>query len=81
MINFIDSQCTGCGICSSVCPQGVISIVNKKAVLTDYKSCMECGACQLNCVTRAIEVESGVGCAAAMIYAALRGQDEATCEC
>jgi len=40
---------------------------------------MECGACQLNCPTGAISVESGVGCAAAMIYAALTGKKEATC--
>jgi hypothetical protein len=40
---------------------------------------MECGACQLNCPTHAIAVESGVGCAAAMIRAALTGQKEATC--
>jgi hypothetical protein len=40
---------------------------------------MECGACQVNCPTHAIAVESGVGCAAAMICAALTGQKEATC--
>jgi ferredoxin len=40
---------------------------------------MECGACQVNCPTNAISVESGVGCAAAMILAALTGKKEATC--
>jgi ferredoxin len=35
---------------------------------------MECGACQLNCPTAAITVDSGVGCASAMIGAALRGK-------
>ena len=33
---------------------------------------MECGACALNCPVQAIEVQSGVGCAWAMISAALR---------
>jgi hypothetical protein len=35
---------------------------------------MECDACQLNCLYQAIQVESGVGCASAMIGAALRGK-------
>jgi ferredoxin len=39
---------------------------------------MECGACQLNCPTGAIAVDSGVGCAAAMIASALRGRREVT---
>jgi hypothetical protein len=36
---------------------------------------MECGACQVNCVSGAIKVESGVGCAHAMIHAALTGKE------
>jgi len=51
------------------------------AELDNPLACMECGACQLNCVTGAIKVESGVGCAAAMIRAALTGKKEATCDC
>jgi len=41
---------------------------------------MECGACQLNCPTGAIVVESGVGCASAMMYAALTGRKDVTCD-
>jgi Fe-S-cluster-containing hydrogenase component 2 len=42
-------------------------------------ACMECGACQVNCPFGAVQVDSGVGCAAAMIYAALTRQKQATC--
>jgi len=34
---------------------------------------MECGACATNCPTEAITVQSGVGCAAALINTALDG--------
>jgi hypothetical protein len=42
---------------------------------------MECGACALNCPVQAIEVQSGVGCAWAMISAALRGKSMDSGEC
>ena len=71
--------CINCGMCSAVCPHGVFAPDGDAAQLVRPEACMECGACQLNCPTDAIAVDSGVGCAAAMIYAALRGQKEATC--
>ena len=71
--------CVNCGMCSDVCPHGVFAPDGDAARLVRPAACMECGACQLNCPTGAITVDSGVGCAAAMIYAALRGQKEATC--
>lgn len=36
---------------------------------------MECGVCARNCPVQAIEVQSGVGCAWAMIGAVIRGRD------
>jgi len=77
-----DSElCTNCGMCSTVCPHGVFADGERVAQLVRAEGCMECSACQLNCPTGAINVESGVGCAAAMIHAALRGGKEPTCGC
>jgi NAD-dependent dihydropyrimidine dehydrogenase PreA subunit len=71
--------CNGCGRCAEVCPHAVFEMDGRLAVQVRPQACMECGACQLNCITRAIQVESGVGCASAMIQAALRGQQEVSC--
>jgi NAD-dependent dihydropyrimidine dehydrogenase PreA subunit len=71
--------CTGCAMCATVCPHGVFAVDGGKAHVLEAESCMECGACQLNCPEQAIQVESGVGCAAAMMAAALRGKEEVCC--
>jgi NAD-dependent dihydropyrimidine dehydrogenase PreA subunit len=73
--------CNGCAMCVAVCPQAVFEMNGRKAQLVKPLACMECGACQLNCVTAAIAVESGVGCANAMLRAALLGKPEAECSC
>ena len=82
-LRYDEEKCVNCGMCSAVCPHRVFSSGEKKAVLEKPEACMECGACQLNCPTEAISVDSGVGCASAMIAAALRGKklEEATCDC
>lgn len=49
--------------------------------LMDEKILQELGACQLNCPTKAIKVENGVGCASAMMVAAVKGQKEVPCGC
>ncbi len=71
--------CTACGMCSIVCPHGVFSISGRAAEIVRPQACMECGACQLNCPPSAIKVDSGVGCAAAMILTALKGKKQVTC--
>jgi ferredoxin len=71
--------CVRCGMCSIVCPHGVFVSGERVAQVVNREVCMECGACQHNCPTSAIRVDSGVGCAAAMIWAALTGRKEATC--
>ncbi|MBU1076681.1 MAG: 4Fe-4S binding protein [Spirochaetes bacterium] len=73
-------KCTGCTICTLVCPHAVFEMKNKKAVIKDLDACMECGACTLNCQYEAISVDSGVGCAAAVISGML-GRTDAKCCC
>jgi len=74
------NKCVGCGRCTEVCPHGVFEIDGKKALITDKDLCMECGACALNCPAKAIEVNAGVGCAAAIIQSWFTGK-EPTCGC
>jgi NAD-dependent dihydropyrimidine dehydrogenase PreA subunit len=78
-LQYDQEKCSGCGMCSIVCPHRVFSQQGRKATLEKPDACMECGACERNCPAKAIRVDSGVGCAAAMIRAALTGKKEATC--
>lgn len=80
-LEYDPALCNGCGKCVEVCPHGTFKMEGRLAVLNQKEACMECGACQLNCVTGAIRVQSGVGCASAMIGAALRGRTDAECSC
>jgi NAD-dependent dihydropyrimidine dehydrogenase PreA subunit len=66
-LSYDETKCTGCGMCVMVCPHAVFEMQDKRAVLVDRGACMECGACQRNCAFDAIAVDSGVGCAAAII--------------
>ena len=89
-----DKKCTGCGRCEEVCPHRVFELSvsfpkapmsrgfapMKKARLTNRDLCMECGACALNCPAKAISVNPGVGCAAAIIWGWLTGKEPA-CGC
>lgn len=72
-------KCIGCGRCQQVCPHRVFQVEGRKAALVRPELCMECGACQVNCPVQAIKVDSGVGCAYAMIKAALKGSKEVSC--
>ena len=67
MIALHKEACTGCGVCSKVCPHGVLSMVEKRATLIHEERCIECGACQLNCHDGAVSVTKGTGCLVAII--------------
>lgn len=73
-------KCVGCGVCLIVCPQSVLGMNNGHARIEDRDACMECGACARNCPAEAVSVQAGVGCAAAVINAAL-GRDSSSCCC
>ena len=75
-----EEKCAGCGTCADVCPHNVFSLKNGKVAIVDRDACMECGACATNCPTEAITVQSGVGCAAALINTAL-GRNSSSCCC
>ena len=75
-----EKKCTGCGMCLDVCPHEVFKTNGKYVVIQNRDACMECGACSLNCPANAIFVQSGVGCAAAVINAML-GRNGGECSC
>jgi len=73
-----EEKCMGCGTCLLVCPHAVLRRANGKVEIEDRDACMECGACSRNCPVQAVSVRAGVGCAAAVINAAL-GRKSACC--
>jgi ferredoxin len=74
-LEYNEGLCNSCGMCAVVCPHRVFQngVKAQKARLVEPDSCMECGACALNCKPGAIKVDSSVGCAQAMMKAALLG--------
>ena len=72
--------CTGCAMCTIVCPHAVFEMQNKKAHIVDKNDCMECGACALNCKYGALTVRAGVGCAVGILNGILNGT-EPSCDC
>lgn len=55
-IKIINENCTGCTICTKVCPFAAISMKAKLAII-DYDKCTLCGACVDSCKFDAIELK------------------------
>ncbi|RKZ09365.1 hypothetical protein DRQ25_06725 [Candidatus Fermentibacteria bacterium] len=60
-------KCTGCGLCLKVCPHNVLARNGDCVQIVNQDACIECGACAMNCESEAIRVQSGVGCAGAIL--------------
>ena len=74
-----EEKCIRCGMCLEVCPHSVLGLNGGKVKIEDRDACMECGACAQNCPTGAITVKAGVGCANAVINAALGRKSDSCC--
>ncbi len=79
-LEYDPGKCTGCRMCTVVCPHAVFAMEGDKAVVVDRDACMECGACMFNCQFAALTVNPGVGCASGIIVGAIKGT-EPTCGC
>jgi len=73
-------KCVACGMCLEVCPRAVLRLTNGTAAIVNRDACIECGACSRNCPVNALYVKTGVGCATAVINAAL-GRKKSSCCC
>ncbi|MDR2515354.1 MAG: NADH-quinone oxidoreductase subunit NuoF [Christensenellaceae bacterium] len=49
-----EEKCTGCSLCSRICPVGAISGEVRKSFTIDQSKCIKCGACMEKCRFAAI---------------------------
>jgi ferredoxin len=74
-----EEKCTGCGMCLEVCPHNVLEMNRAHVRIQNRDACMECGACSRNCPFDALSVQTGVGCAAAVINSMLGRTGRSCC--
>ncbi len=65
-----DDSCLDCGACDGAATC-LFETGSRNAVIVDRDACIECGACALNCPVDAIRVQTGTGCAAAVLLGAI----------
>jgi ferredoxin len=70
--------CTGCGVCTDVCPRSALEMREDRVFIVSLDSCIECGACALNCAFDALSVKTGTGCASGILNGML-GRKSACC--
>jgi len=58
----ITEKCTGCTVCKTVCPTGVISGEKKEQHTIEKKYCVNCGACGKICPAGAVVNDRGETC-------------------
>jgi Fe-S-cluster-containing hydrogenase component 2 len=66
-------------MCLEVCPHKVLKMNSSHISIQNRDACMECGACSRNCPFDAIFVQTGVGCAAAVINSMLGKKGRSCC--
>jgi len=54
---FQKDLCTGCGICSTVCPQSAI-ITDSNGIVTSFRKCINCGHCGCYCPQNCFNLKS-----------------------
>lgn len=55
LIKVDKSSCTKCGICTEVCPPGVLSMGANGSMAIEPQICMACGHCVAACSCKAID--------------------------
>lgn len=53
----LKERCTGCGVCSEVCPTGAVTILDQAIPAFDASVCIECGHCGAFCPENAFGLE------------------------
>ena len=53
---FRQEKCIGCGLCKIYCPEGCVTMLEKKKYMVDYTYCKGCGICAEECSSSDIEM-------------------------